>query len=112
MADRVPPRTAFSIVVRKRHYQEAEVGSAARCVIAVALKEAFPDVGPVQVGFGSFAVTEPDDLTEWRHDGDSIVVRFDNGFDRYDTAPPVQHVTFRFDGHLSYGEVERRDGPA
>jgi hypothetical protein len=112
MSDRVPPKTVFTLTVRKRHYETAICGSNTRCVIAVALKEAFPEAGVVNVGTHSFAVVGPDYLDDWEHDGQSIVANFDLEEVTHENAPAEQRVHFKYDGRLSYGEVERRDGAA
>jgi hypothetical protein len=112
MSDRLPPKGTFTLTVRKRHYETAVCGSNARCVLAVALKEAFPALENVNVGTHSFATVGPDYLEEWGHDGQFIVSAFDLDGVTYENAPPAQRVRFKYDGRLSYGEVERRDGSA
>jgi hypothetical protein len=112
MSDRVPPKTVFTLTVRKRHYETAVCGSNARCVLAVALREAFPGLEVVNVGTNSFATIGPDYLDEWNHDGEIVVSHFDAELVNHTNAPAEQRVTFKYDSRLSYGEVERRDGAA
>ena len=92
MSDRLPPVDhPFSVLVRPRHARQAVPDDPLRCVIAVALKEAFPDlrgviVGPVDALL-SFA---PGHGLRRGHDGAGLVADFDAGFA---LAAPVR-VTF------------------
>ena len=92
MSDRLPPvHHPFSVLVRPRHARQAVPDDPLRCAIAVALKEAFPDlrgaiVGPVDALL-SFA---PGHGLRRGHDGAGLVADFDAGVD---LASPVR-VTF------------------
>lgn len=112
MSDRLPPKATFALTIRKRHYETAVPGAGQRCVIAVALKEAFPDLSHFNVGTDGLGLLERDGLVEWGHTGRDLVNQFDAQFARHDNAPPTQRVVFQYKGHLTYPEVERRDGLA
>lgn len=91
MSDRLPPVCgAFTVEVKRKHYREALPGSSHQCVIAVALRAAFPDLERVTVQAASASIS----YNHWLHDGSFLVWAFDNHKVDADNAPLVTPVRF------------------
>lgn len=81
MADRVPDQSRpFFITVRRRHFSGAQRQKTHHCLLAVAIREQFPDLLWVSVSsFNAHLAANSGPTVEWYHDGYRLTNDFDGG---------------------------------
>lgn len=94
MSDKVFPETSFVVVVHNKHFIDAERRNTHRCLLAIALRAAFPDTPEFSVGDETVLEYDPDLSSpvlvtrHWHHDVPALVHGFDAGVIRAGDLPP------------------------